>query len=103
MDALLTYFISVSAYCLAFALLLFAIVVFVRRKERLSTPSRGAAVFFIGWMGGSVAVFLVHLLFAVVGTQVANGPLEGPVAILTVLPIIYFAHARLSESRIRSE
>jgi hypothetical protein len=101
METLSTYFLGVVAYCLAFALFLFAIVVFSRRKERSVTPIRGLCVFLVAWLGGSIAVFLIHLLFAAAGTPVEGGALETPIAILTILPIVYSAHSWLSQAKVR--
>ena len=101
MEALLTYITGLLAYNLASAFLLFAIVVFSRRKERLVTPLRGLFVFLIAWLGGTVLIFLVHLLFAVGGTQVEGGQLEMPIAILVILPIAYAAHTWLSQAKIK--
>jgi hypothetical protein len=97
-----SYFVVVLAYCLVFAFVLFAAVVFIRRDERSVTPIRGFAVFLIAWLGGSIAVYLMHLLFAAAGTQVAGGPLETPIAILTILPIVSLAHTWLSRAKIGS-
>lgn len=99
MHTLPVYFVGLLAHNLIFAFVLFAIVVFSRRKDRVVTPLRGLFVFLMAWLGGSVAVFLVHLLFTLSGTQVEGGQLETPIAILVILPIAYAAHNWLSRAK----
>ena len=101
METLPIYFAGLLARNLAFALFLFAIVVFSRRKDRSVTPVRGLLVFLISWLGGSAACFLILLLFAATGTQVEGGQLEMPVAILVILPIAYASYTWLSEAKVK--
>jgi hypothetical protein len=101
MEALATYIAGLLAYNLASALVLFAIVGFSRRKERSVTPLRGVFVFLIAWLGGTILVFLIHLLFALGGTPVEGGQLETPIAILVILPVTYAAHMWLSQAKVK--
>jgi hypothetical protein len=103
MEALATYITNLLVYNLAIAFMLFAIVVFSCRKERSVTPLRGLFVFLIAWLGGTVLVFVFHLLFAVGGTEVRGGQLEMPIAIVTILAIAYAAHGWLSQPTIKAD
>ena len=100
MDSLITYLLGLLAFNFVFALVMFAIIVYSRRKEREVTPLRGLAIFSIGWLAGSILVFVFHLLFALSGTEVQGGPFETPVSIVVILSVMYAAFAWLSEARV---
>lgn len=54
MEPLITYFLGTLAYNLFMAIVIFAIIVYSRRKERAISPLMGIAVFSIGWLAGSL-------------------------------------------------
>jgi hypothetical protein len=99
MEPLITYFLGLFAFNFVFALAMFAIIVYSRRKEREVTPLKGLAIFSIGWLAGSLLVFVFHLLFALGGTEVQGGPFEAPVSMVVVLSVMYAAFEWLSEAR----
>jgi len=100
MGPLTTYFLGLLAFNFVFALVMFAIIVYTRRKEREVTPLRGLAIFSIGWLAGSLLVFVFHLLFALGGTQVQGGPFETPASIVVILSVMYAVFEWLSEARV---
>jgi hypothetical protein len=95
------YFASLFAFNLATALIVVACVVVVRRKQLSVTPIRGLLVFLIAWLGGSVFIFLIHLMFSMTGTLVGDRDIDGPLAMLVILPIVLMAHTRLSQATVK--
>lgn len=100
MEPLITYFLGLLAFNFVFALAMFAIIVYSRRKEREVTPLRGLTIFSIGWLAGSLLVFVFHLLFALGGTEVQGGSFETPMSIIVILSVMYAAFGWLSEARV---
>ena len=97
---MITYFLGLLAFNFAVALVMFAIIVYSRRKARSVTPLKGLAVFSIGWVAGSFLVLVVHLLFALGGTEVGGGPFETLVSIIVVLSVMHAAFGWLSEATV---
>lgn len=91
------YFVSLFAHNLPIALIIFGALVFSRRKTLSITALRALYVFLIGWLGGSVLVFLMHLILGMTGNQVGNDPLDGLLALIGILPLMYTAQTRLSQ------
>ena len=99
MSSLATHFLLLLAYNVAFSVLAFVIVYFLRRKERELTPLRGTAAALASWVLGSVLVIAVHLLFALGGTEVGGGQLEMPISLFVLIPVTYFVFGWLSKKR----
>ena len=102
MERLTTYFLGLLAFNFVFAVVMFAIIVYSRRKEREVTPLRGLAIFSVGWLAGSFLVYVFHPLFALGGTEVQGGSLETPVSIVVILSVMYAAFGWLSQPRVGS-
>ena len=100
MESFAMYFLGTLAFNLFTAFFMFAIIVFSRRKEREITPLKGTAVFLIGWLGGSILVFVFELLFALTGANVDGEQLKSGIAIIMILSVMYAAFSWLSKSRI---
>ena len=100
MQPFITYVLRLLAYNCGVAFLMFAIIVYARRKEREVTSLRGLAIFLIGWLVGSLLVFVVHLLFSLGGTEVRGGPLDSPVSFVIILSVMYATFGWLSEARV---
>ena len=96
MEQLATYFAEFLGYNLATSFIAFAIIYFSRRNKRELTLLRGLAVLLSGWLIGSRLVFVVHFLFALGGTEVQGGPLEGPVSMLMIILAMYAIFSWLS-------
>ncbi len=106
MNALATYFLNTLAFNVAMSVITFAAVWASRRKGRELTFLRGTAVLLIGWIIGSILVFIVHLLFSIGGQRSTtmssipgDGPLEGPISILVLILVMYAIHGWLSKKR----
>lgn len=99
MDPLINDVLGPLASSFGVALVMFAIIAYSRRKERQVTPLRGLAIFSIGWLVGSLLVFVFLLLFSLTGTEVRGGQLETPVSIVLILSVMYAAFGWLSEAR----
>ncbi len=93
------YFVSLFAHNLPIALIIFAALIFSRRKTLSITALRAAYVFLIGWLGGSILVFLMHLILGMAGTQVGDDPLDGLLAIIGILPIMYPSQTLFSQTK----
>src|SRR6266487_2194327 len=96
MNVLANYFL---AFNVPIAVITFAAVWASRRKKRELTFLRGTAVLLLGWVIGSILIFIVHLLFSISGIEVRDGSLEGPISILVMISVMYAVHARLSKKR----
>ncbi len=99
MKALATYFLNTLAFNVAISVITFAAVWASRRKGRELTFLRGTAVLLIGWVISSILVLIVHLLFAIGGTEVQGGQLETPISILVVISVMYAVFGWLSKKR----
>ena len=99
MNALATYFSITLLYNVGTAVITFAVVWASRRKKRQLTFLRGTAVLMLGWVIGSISVFIVHLLLSIGSIEVRDGPLEGPISLLVVLLVMFAVHAWLSKKR----
>lgn len=99
MNVLVTYFLSTLAFNAAISLITFAAVWASRRKKRELTFLRGTVVLLGGWVIGSILVFIVHLLLSIGGTEVRDGPLEGPISLLVTILVVYAAYGWLSKIR----
>jgi len=99
MNVLATYFLNTLAFNVAISVIIFAAVWASRRKGRELTFLRGTAVLLIGWVIGSILVLIVHLLFSIGGTELRDGPLEGPISILVVISVMYAVFGWLSKKR----
>jgi len=91
-------FVNLFGFNFGITLFGFAAVVFSRRKERSITALRAVYVFLIGWLGGSVVIFFIHLLFGMTG-PIGDNPIDAPLALLAMLPILYRSHTWLSQKR----
>lgn len=89
MDDLLTYLIGVLAYNVAAALAAFGIVFWSRRRELVLTRARGLGVLLLGWLAGSVIVFVFDVLFAFGGINYREGTLEIIVSLLVQCAVMY--------------
>ena len=99
MEPLIAYVVRFLGVNSGVALVMFAIIVYSRRKEREVTPFRGLAIFLIGWLAGSLLVFVLHILCALGGTKVEGGSLEGAVSFVVILSVMYAGFGWLSEAR----
>ena len=93
------YFVSLFAHNFPIALIIFGTLFFSRRKALSITALRALFVFLIGWLGGSVVVFFIHLIIGMVRTQVGDNQLDGLLAIIGILPIMYTLQTWLSQTK----
>jgi hypothetical protein len=89
MDGLLTYLIGVLAFNVAAALAAFGIVFWSRRRELELTPARGLAVLVVGWLGGSLIVIALQVLFTYGGFNYREGSLELIVSLCVLSAVMY--------------
>ncbi|SRR6266446_7090551 len=89
MDGLLTYLTGVLAYNVAAALAAFGIVFWSRRRELVLTPARGLTVLVIGWLGGSLIVIALQMLFTYGGFNYREGSLEIVVSLCVLSAVMY--------------
>ena len=99
MNVLATYFFNTLAFNVAISVITFAVVWVSRWKGRELTFLRGMTVLLVGWVIGSILVFILHLLFSIGGTEVRDGPLEAPISILVVISVMYAVFGWLSKKR----
>jgi hypothetical protein len=99
MTSLPTVFVETLAYSFVIAFMMFAIIVYSRRKERAITSLKGFLVFLLGWLGGAILAFVFELLFALSGANVDSEGLKSGISIIMILSATYAAFSWLSEKK----
>ena len=99
MEQLTIVFLGVLAFNLATSVIIFTIIYFSRRKARTLLPLRAVAAFLGGWLGASLIVFVLHVLFALVGVTLKDSQLESPVSIIVTIATMYPLFTWLSTKR----
>jgi hypothetical protein len=89
MESYFLYFIGVLAYSVSVSLVSFGIAFFVRRKQYTITWLRSGVVLIVGWLLGSVILFLVQEAAKLSGIVVENTPLEIVIVWIVFLPVMF--------------
>ena len=90
MEGIFIYFLGVLAYNIAPSFIAFGVAFYMRRKRYPITWSRGGAVLIVGWLLGSIVVFLVRVVAIWGGIGVENTPgLETAITLFVLLPVMF--------------